>query len=87
MHDAPVVDALRVSLRAMAQRTWPLATEDSGLLRLYLCAAVNDLKNQGMTADHVVGAIRQLSADAGMPPAGAPIFEQMLEWCIEGYFD
>ena len=76
-------DALRSALRTL---DIPATLARPDALREQVCAVVNELKQTGMSPEHVVLALKGLVYEANKRVADVGLIDQVVQWCIEQYF-
>lgn len=76
-------DALRSALSTLDVGT-TLAHPEK--LREQVCAVVEELKEAGMSPEHVVLAVKGIVYEANMRVVDTRLIDQIVTWCIDQYF-
>jgi hypothetical protein len=82
------METLRDALREIAPNVAAISTgERALLLQGPTFAAVDEMKQSGLTSASVEFTIRALAADAGIGPVGKAVVDDLTSWCGLRYVD
>lgn len=80
MYERPTAVALRDSLASIARQTG-LPPDGEAHLHSHVCAVVDDLRHDGVSAENVVMAVKQIAEDGGFRSSSAmSVYTTPLTW-------
>ena len=79
-------DILRVALANLPPSAYEAGAPTNNSLHKKVCAVVDDMKAEGMKAEHVMLAVKGIAYEARMGPASWRLIDTMTKWCLEQYF-
>jgi hypothetical protein len=82
-----VVDDLRIAFSALASRQAPITGPELDQLKGRVCAVVDELKGAGTLPERIIVAVRGIATESGIRWSDVQMFERVIGWCIERYYD
>jgi hypothetical protein len=82
----PASSALREALTGLRPVVYTVDPVMLEPLHEKVCGVVDELKEAGLTPEHVVLAIKRIADEAGLGVVGRRLIDQMIRWCLAHYF-
>ena len=93
MYDSPAGQAVRASLKALADLNEAPSAEARETLKLRVFTAVAELKGMGWPIEQIIVRLKELTDEVGLrpyPDTLAPnrdaVVRDVVRWCIERYY-
>ena len=81
------VNALFSAMNAVAKELPALSPRDrSLLLRDFVCATVDELRENGRSSARIVTVLRDLAQEAGIEPEDEAVMSDLAAWCVQRYY-
>lgn len=78
-------EALHAALALVRPRAASLTDDDLSLLRERVCAAVDEMRANGLGPRQVVEAVKNLATESGLQWISIELIERLVSWCVARY--